>query len=110
EKEGIVTVRRVDFRIDDVAAVADQRLYDLVRALRRETPVGAEAREQESGCGWRECAGEITASVAGRVEVVERARDQQVGIGVEILGELVALVAQIALDLELDVVVELVVV
>src|SRR4029453_7557124 len=45
EKEGIVTVRRVDFRIDDVAAVADQRLDDLVRALRRKTPVGAEARE-----------------------------------------------------------------
>jgi len=38
-----------------------------------------------------------------RVEVVERAGDQKVGVGVEVLAELVALVAQIALDLELDV-------
>jgi hypothetical protein len=38
-----------------------------------------------------------------RIEVVERARDQQVGVGIEVLAELVALVAQVALDLELDV-------
>ncbi len=42
------------------------------------------------------------------VEVVERARDQQVRVGVEVLRELVALVAQVALDLEFDVVMELV--
>ena len=41
-----------------------------------------------------------------RVEVVERARDQQIGVGVEVFGELVALVAQVRLDLELDVEVE----
>jgi hypothetical protein len=38
-----------------------------------------------------------------RIEVVQRAGDQQVGVGVEVLAELVALVAQVALDLELDV-------
>ena len=39
----------------------------------------------------------------GGIEIVQRARDQQVGVGVEVLAELVALVAQVALDLELDV-------
>ena len=42
-----------------------------------------------------------------RVEVVERAGDEQVGVGVEVLGELVALVPQVRLDLEIDVEVEL---
>jgi hypothetical protein len=41
--------------------------------------------------------------LARRVEVVQRARDQQVGVGVEVIAELVALVAQVALDLEFDV-------
>jgi hypothetical protein len=46
---------------------------------------------------------EVAAEGARRVEVVERAGDQQVGVGVEVLAELLALVAQVALDLELDV-------
>ncbi|MPM78721.1 hypothetical protein SDC9_125732 [bioreactor metagenome] len=41
--------------------------------------------------------------LARGVEVIERARDEQVGVGVEVFAELVALVAQIALDLKLDV-------
>ena len=52
---------------------------------------GAKAADRSPPCAAR------------RVEVVERARDQQVGVGVEVLAELVALVAQVALDLELDV-------
>jgi hypothetical protein len=42
--------------------------------------------------------------VARRIEVVERLGGQQIGVGVEVAGELVALVAQVGLDLELDVV------
>ena len=41
--------------------------------------------------------------MARRVEVVERAGDQQIGVGVEGLAELVALVAQVAFDLEFHV-------
>ena len=47
----------------------------------------------------------------GRVEVVQRLGHQQVGIGIEAPGELLALIAQVALDTELDaveVIVELV--
>ena len=39
----------------------------------------------------------------GQVEVVERARDVEVGVGVEAVDEALALVAQVALDLELHV-------
>ena len=39
--------------------------------------------------------------LARRVEVVKRAGDQQISVGVEIFAELVALVAQIAFHLEI---------
>jgi hypothetical protein len=44
---------------------------------------------------------EIAAGRGGRIEVVERLGDAQVGVGVVILGELLALVAKVRLDLEL---------
>ena len=59
--------------------------------------------EQEPGARAGQRLAQVAAMAARGVEVVERARDQQVGVGVEVLGELVALVAQVALDLELDV-------
>jgi hypothetical protein len=46
---------------------------------------------------------------ARRVEVIERLGDQQVGVGVEVFAELVALVAQVGFDLEVDAEVEFVV-
>ncbi|MPN01478.1 hypothetical protein SDC9_148687 [bioreactor metagenome] len=49
---------------------------------------------------------QIAVVEAGRVEVVERLGHQQIGVGVEVAGKLVALVAQVALDLEFDLVVE----
>ena len=57
---------------------------------------------------WLSCAGANAADrsppyAAAGIEVVERAGDQQIGVGVEVLAELVALVAQVAFDLELDV-------
>ena len=51
-------------------------------------------------------AGQVAAEVGRRVEVVERLGDAQVGVGVEVGRELVALVAQVGLDLEVDVEVE----
>ena len=105
EQERVVAVRRLDLGVRDLGAVVDQRLDDLARALRREAPVGGEAHDQEAAvaCGG-ERGGEVAVVRVRGVEVVERAGDQQVGVGVEILAELVALVAQVALDLELDVV------
>ena len=103
EQEGVVAVRRVDLGIAHVEPVVDQRLDDLARARRREAPVGREADELELAARLREGRGQVAAVRARRVEIVERAGDQQVGVGVEVLAELVALVAQVAFDLELDV-------
>ncbi|MPN14450.1 hypothetical protein SDC9_161777 [bioreactor metagenome] len=39
----------------------------------------------------------------GRIEIVQCAGDEQIGVGIEVAAELLALVAQIALDLELHI-------
>ena len=68
----------------------------------RVEPVGAERDQQ----GPRRDAGQrrlqrTVAVLAGEVEVRQRARGVEVGVGVEALDERVGLVAQVALDLEL---------
>src|SRR5205085_4255551 len=103
EQEGVVPVRRLDLGIAHRVVVVEQRLHELARARRREAPVGGEAHELEAALRVGERGGQIAAVLARRVEVVERAGDEQVGVGVEVVAELVALVAQVALDLEFDV-------
>mmetsp|Transcript_6973 Transcript_6973/g.29526 ORF Transcript_6973/g.29526 Transcript_6973/m.29526 type:complete len:380 (-) Transcript_6973:1175-2314(-) len=95
-------MRCIDLRIRHLQPVVEQGLDDLARARRREAPVGREAGDEELGRGRREGARQVAAMLGGRVEVVECAGDQQIGVGVEVVAELVALVAQIAFDLELD--------
>jgi hypothetical protein len=56
-----VAVRRIDFRIGDLAAVADQRLHDFAAALRREAPVGGEGSQEELGLGAGQRLGQIAA-------------------------------------------------
>ena len=107
EQERVVPVRRVDFRIADVGAVVEQRFHDFARALRREAPVRGERSDEKARLCRRERARQVVAAGRGRVEIVQRARDQQIGVGVEVFGELVALMAQIGLDLEIDVEMEI---
>ena len=102
EQEGIVAVRCRDLGVADVEPVVDERLDDLARARRREAPVGREADELEAAARPREGRRQVAAVRPRRIEVVEGAGDEQVGVGVEVLAELVALVAQVGLDLELD--------
>ena len=51
-------------------------------------------------CGAAERLGQIAAVIRRQVEIVHRAGDRQIGIGVEPADERAALVAQIALHLE----------
>ncbi len=88
-------------------AVVEQRLDDLAGPAGREAPVRGERDHQETRLGAGERCGEIAAVRHGRVEVVQRLGDAQVGVGVEVGRELVALVAQVGLDLELHVEAEL---
>ena len=95
-----MAVRRGDLRVRHVAPVVDERLDDLARARRREAPVGRERDDQKPARGGRERAREIAAGRRRRIEIVERLGDAQIGVRVVVLGELLALVAQIRFDLE----------
>jgi hypothetical protein len=55
----------------------------------------------------RESARQVAFVVLRRVEIVERPGDEQIRIGVEIFGKLVALIAQVRLDLEVHIEMEL---
>ena len=94
-------MRCVDLGVAHVEPVVEQRLDDLAGARWGEAPIGAEAHQQELAARHRKGGAQVAAMCQRRVEVVERAGDQQVGVGVEIVAELVALVAQVAFDLEL---------
>ena len=83
-------------------AGAQEGLGDLAVLLGREEPVAGEADDQ----GFGEHGGEGVFERAVRVieiELVERARDVEVRVGVETINERLALVAQVALDFELEV-------
>ncbi len=52
--------------------------------------------------------GQVAAEFTRGIEVIERLGNQQIGIGIEILGELVALIAQVRFDFKVDAEVELI--
>lgn len=104
EQKGVMAVRRIDFGVGHRAAVLQQASDQLARTLGRETPIGGEGHQQEVGRGRRQGARQVSPGIARRIEIIERTGDQQIGVGVEIARELLALVAQIGLHLEFDVI------
>jgi hypothetical protein len=85
------------------APAAFERMHDGARIRRREQPVGGEGDHAEAGLGPPEGLGQHAAVVGREVEIVHGARDVEIRVGVEALDEGDALVAQVALDLELGV-------
>ena len=82
--------------------VRAQRPRQLLGAGRRIEPVGAERDQQRARRHAAHRLGErALAGLAGEVEVGQRPRRVEIGVGVEALDERVGLVAQVALDLEL---------
>ena len=98
-----MAVRRVDLGVTDVAPVVQQRLNQFPAAFGRKTPVGREAHEQEFASRAGQRLAQISAIAARRIEVIQCTGDQQIGVGIEIFGKLVALMAQITLDLKLHI-------
>ena len=96
QQEGVVAVGGVDFGVGHVAAVVQQRPHDFAAAGGGKAPVGGKAHEQKARLRARQRGGQAAAVGAGGVEVVQRAGDEQVGVGVEVIAEFFALVAQIA--------------
>jgi hypothetical protein len=58
---------------------------------------------QAYGAGLGQGLTQIAPMGTGRIKVIQRAGDQQVSVGVKVLAELVALVAQVTLNLKLHV-------
>jgi hypothetical protein len=100
EQKGIVTEIGGEFGVAGAFAGAQKGLGDLAVLLGREEPVTGEADDQ----GFGEDGGEgVFKRAVGVVEIelVERACDVEVRVGVETVDERLALVAQVALDFEL---------
>ena len=96
-----MAVGRVDFCIRHLAPVAHQRLHDLAGALGGKAPVGTERGEEEVGLGPGQRLCQAAVEITRRIEVVERLGDAQIRVRIVVLGELLALVAKVRLDLEL---------
>jgi hypothetical protein len=102
EQEAVVAVGRLDHMALGWLAELGQRVGDLDRRGRRVEPVGAERDQQRPRRHPGQSPRERAATVLPReIEVGQRARGVQVGVGVEAFDERVGLVAQVALDLEL---------
>ena len=76
--------------------------------MARESEVGKSQSDvnemtQKRVAGALERAGEDAAVLGREIEIIHRARDIEIGVGVEALDERKALVAQVALDLEVGV-------
>ncbi len=104
EQEGVVALVGLDLDEAGARAGGVQRPHDRAALGGRIEPVGGEGEHAEAHVArGRERLGE-DAAVAGReVEIVDRAGDVEVGVGVEAVDEARPLVAQIALDLEVGV-------
>ena len=94
---------RGDLGIAHVSLVMQQRMHDLARTLRREAPIGGEGHHEKLGLCGSKGSVQVAVELARGVEIIQRLGHQQVGVRIEIGSELVTLIAQVGLDLELDV-------
>jgi hypothetical protein len=101
-----VAVRRVDFGVANVWPSSSALTISRERAgEKRQSEVNDTTRNL--AVAFASAADRLPPCLSRRIEIVERLGHQQVGVGIEVAGELVALVAQVGLDLELDVEAEL---
>ena len=84
---------RINFCVTDLALVGHQGLHHFTATGGSKTPVGGEADQQKLGAGLRQGLCELALEGACRIKIIQSAGDQQIGVGVKVLAELVALVA-----------------
>ena len=92
-----------DFGERHPRAAGIERMHDGTRFRRREQPVGGERDHAEARRALLPRIGEHAVVVGGEIEIVHRAREIEIGIGVEALDERDALVAQIAFHLKIGI-------
>ena len=77
-----------------------ERMGDVLVLDRRKQPVAGEGDDAEARLGAAEGFGQHAAIVRGEIEIIHRAGDVEIGIGVEAVDEGHALMVQIGFDLE----------
>src|ERR1700722_6962317 len=102
QEEGVVAEVGGELRVAGPLSGAKERERDRPVLLRGEQPVAREADDEGLG-QYRGKRLLERARGARRVELVDRAGDVEVGVRVEAVDEALALVAQVALHLELGV-------
>ena len=103
EQEGVVPVIGLDLRERHPRARGIERMHQRARFRGREQPVAGERHHAEPGLDAAERPRQHAVMVGGDVEIVHRPRQIEIAVGVEALDKGRALVAQIALDLEIGV-------
>ncbi len=96
-----MAVRCAQFDEADRRASRVQRMDDVTGFRRRIQPVGVEADQAEPRRRAREGVRQPSAMLFRQIEIIHRAGDVEVGIGVEPPGEPAALITQIAFDLKI---------
>ena len=103
QQKGVVALVGLDLDEADIGRHRVQRVHDLAALARRIEPVAGEGDDAEARLHVLEGVGQRAAMVGGEVEIVHGAGDVEIGVGVEAVDEGRALMAQIALHLEIGV-------
>ena len=93
----------LDFRERNPRARGVERVHQRARLRGRKQPVAGERHHAEPGLDAAERLRQHAVMIGGDVEIVHRPRQIQIAVGVEALDKGRALIAQIALDLEIGV-------
>ena len=103
EQEGVMAAIGLDLGERHPRARGVQRMHQRARFRGREQPVAGERHHAEPRLDAAKRLRQHAAMVGGDVEIVHRARQIEIAVGIEALDERRALIAQIALDLEIGV-------
>ena len=103
EQEGVVALVGLDLRERHPRARRIERMHQRARFRGREQPVAGERHHAEPRLDAAKRLRQHAVMVAGDIEIVHRPRQIEIAVGIEALDKGRALVAQIALDLEIGV-------
>src|SRR5262249_59690173 len=87
EQERVVPLVGDDLRERDARGTRVERVHDGARLDRRKQPVAGERYHAETRLGAAERLGEYPAIVGGEIEVVHRARQIEVAVGIKTFDE-----------------------
>src|SRR6267378_805047 len=103
QQKSVVTLVGLDLDKADIGGHRIQRMHQGAALRSRKQPIAGEGDDAEAWLRAREGGRQRPFMLGGEVEIIHRPRDVEIGVGVEPVDEGAALMAQIALDLEIGV-------